>query len=253
MYKIITYIFLFLLHIPSFTQSMQNVRFNQAGEKIVIYYDLTDKSGSKNLFTVSVYYTLNNGIIYIPLESVFGDAGKNVSPGNDKKIIWNVLNDVNELSGEIKFKVVADPEKRAATFGDFDLFVSARTLGHYWPFGGRLGFLGPRKSGFYTSFLYGIYYVTWEEKYIGLMGPILNVVNKEKFRLSGFTGFGIYYYDEYDEYYSSYYGSYDLEWIEHDGYYYEAGFIFTFKHINFTIGIESTDLVSFFTGIGLTI
>jgi hypothetical protein len=246
MYKIITYIFLLLLYIPSFSQSVLNVRFNQAGEKIVIYYDLAGKPGSRDLFTVSIYYTTDNGISYIPLQSVFGDVGRNVSQGNDKKVIWNVLNDVNELSGEVKFKVVANIEKGADTFWDYDLFVSVRTLGDMWPFGGRLGILGPKRAGFYVSFLYGINYEWWNEKYIGLLGPIINIVNKEKFRLSGFTGFGIYYYDEYEEYY-------DYDWTEHQGYYFETGMIFTFNHFNITIGIESTDVVTPFAGIGFTL
>jgi hypothetical protein len=253
MYKIVTYISLFLLYIPSFTQSIQNVRFNQEGEKIVIHYDLAGKSGSRDLFTVSIYYTLDNGISYTPLRSVFGDVGSNVSPGSNKKVMWNVLNDVNELTGEVKFKVVANPEMKASTFWDYDVFLSIRTLGDMWPFGGRIGILGPKRAGFYASFLYGINYESWEEKYIFLIGPIINIVNKEKFRLSGFTGFGIYYYDEFDEYYDYYYGSYDYAWIDHRGYYVEGGMIFTFKHFNITIGIESTDFLMPFAGIGFTL
>ena len=253
MYKIITYIFLFLLYIPSFTQSVHNVRFKQEGDRIVISYDLAGKSGNRDLFTVSIYYTLDNGITYTPLKSVYGEVGSNVSPGADKKAVWSVLNDVNELSGEVKFKVVADPEIRAATFWDYDMFVSIRTLGDKWPFGGRIGILGPKRAGFYTSFLYGINYETWEEEYIYLLGPIINIVNKENFRLSGFVGFGIYYYDEYDEYYDYYYGYYDSEWIEHRGYYFEGGMIYTFKHFNITIGLEATDFITPFAGIGFTL
>lgn len=130
MYKSVLYIFLFLSQLKLYSQSIQNVRFSQAGEKVIILYDLSEISGGTKSYSVKVFYTLDNGRTYIPLKSVYGDAGNDINPGKDKKVIWNVLNDIDELTGEIKFKVTASPE-REITILDYDLFISTRSLGHY--------------------------------------------------------------------------------------------------------------------------
>lgn len=229
---------------------MQNVRFNQAGEKILIFYNLNDISGEKKSFFVKVFYTLDGGRTYVPLKSVYGDIGKDVDPGKDKKVIWNVLNDTDELAGEIQFKVTAFPQKVTAspqkehTILDYDLFISLRSMLDYWPFGGRIGMLGPGRVGGYVSFIYGVEYIEWDEKYIGIGGPIFNMINKDKIRLSAFAGGG--YYEEYIAL-----GEYD--WIDYGGFVFESGLIFTYGHLGFTLGLEISDEVYPFIGIGFTL
>jgi hypothetical protein len=246
-------IFLLLANnILTFSQTVENVRFTQEGEKIIIYYDLKDKAGAKYLYAISVFYSLDNGSTYIPLKSVLGDIGKNISPGNNKKLTWNVLADVNELSGEVKFKVNASPEKKVRTFGDYDFFINTRTQGHFWPFGGRMGILGPGSIGFYVSFYYGIYYEDFEEKYLLLGGPNVNIVNREKFRVALFSGAGYSYYDEYYEYFD-YHDGFQYGWTKRYGFIYEGGLFFNFNHFNIITGIEATDIIVLFAGIGFTL
>ena len=243
MYKSIIYIFLVLSQLHSYSQSIQNVRFSQAGEKVIILYDLSDISGGVKSYSVKVFYTLDNGKTYISIKSVYGDVGNDVNPGRDKKVIWNVLNDTDELKGEIKFKVTASP-KRETTILDYDLFISLRSLGHYIPYGVRIGMLGPGRIGGYVSFIYGVEYIDWDEKYIGTGGPILNIINKNKIRFSVFAGGG--YYQE------SISAGFE-EWIDYGGFVFESGFIFTYSHINFTFGLEISDDAYILAGIGFTL
>lgn len=250
MYKPVIYILLFLFNLQIFSQSVQNVRFNQAGERIFILYDLNDFSGEENSFSVQVFYTLDNGRTYIPLKSAYGDIGNDINPGTDKRVIWNVLNDTDELKGEIKFKVTASPQKVTVsprienTILDYDLFISIRSLGFYWPFGGRLGMLGPGRIGGYVSFVYGIEYVDWDEKYLVIGGPVFNIINKNKIRLSTFAGAG--YYEEYIT-------IGEFEWDDYWGFVLEGGFILTYGHLGFTLGLEISDEIYPFIGVGFTL
>ncbi|UCH15438.1 MAG: hypothetical protein JSV22_05595 [Bacteroidales bacterium] len=252
MYKPVIYTLFFLFHLHSYSQSVENVRFNQAGEKIFIFYDLDDISGEKTLFSVKVFYTLDDGRTYIPVKSAYGDIGNDIDPGQDKKVIWDVLNDTDELTGEIKFKVTVSPQKVTAfkqketTILDYDLFIGLRTMGLYWPFGGRIGMLGPGWVGGYASFIYGVEYVEWDEKYLVVGGPIFNIINKDKIRLSTFAGGG---------YYEEYFSDGDYGWDYDGGFVIEGGFIFTYKHLGFTIGLEIDEWVYLypFIGVGFTL
>ncbi len=152
MHKYLPYLFLILFNASIFSQSVDNVRLEQQGKQIIIYYDLiTD--GYKGNFTVNAYYTQDYGKTYIPLKSVAGDADTNISSGRQKKIVWDVLDDVDELKGDIKFKVTANPEKKY-TFLDYDLFLSYGIIKNHLPIGGRIGILGPNKIGGYIFCFY---------------------------------------------------------------------------------------------------
>ena len=244
MHKYVLYLFLCLFQINIFSQSVENVRFEQQGDQIMIYYDLiTDDT--KGNYSVNAYYTLDYGNTFLPLKSVTGDAGRNISTGKQKKIVWNVLDDVYELTGEIKFKITASQQKRY-TLGDYDLFISLRNLNDYWPFGGRIGLLGPGRIGGYASLVYGVNYEQEREKIIVVGGPILKVVKKEKTSLSIFAGGGYY-----EEYYWDY--LYGLDDESSFGFLGEGGFIMNFGHINITLGLELSDMIYAFTGIGFTL
>jgi len=85
--------------------TVSNVNFSQTGNTVAITYDL---EGTRNRYTISIKCSKDGGNTYsiIPM-AVSGDVGKNVRPGKNKKIKWNVLNDWPEgLSGkEFVFKV----------------------------------------------------------------------------------------------------------------------------------------------------
>ena len=98
-------------------QKVENVRFEQAGKMINIYYDLA-ASQSGQLFDVTVYYSIDGGGSWKgPLNFVSGNTGKNQSAGTGKKISWDVLSECEKLTGNVVFEVRAVPEGAAAVSG----------------------------------------------------------------------------------------------------------------------------------------
>lgn len=99
-------------------QEVKNVRYEQEGKKIIIYYDLVGKV--EDSYLVKISYRQENGSPWIgPLKMVTGDVGENVPTGNNKQIVWDVLKDIEKLSGYIQFKVTAE-------FGKTGFFIDRR-------------------------------------------------------------------------------------------------------------------------------
>jgi len=87
------------------SQGISNVNTEAVGDKVVIRYDLADPK-SDHLFEVSLYFSKDN--FSQTLRSVTGNGvGPTVSSGADRVIIWDVLRDVKELTGEYTFEVRA--------------------------------------------------------------------------------------------------------------------------------------------------
>ncbi len=95
-----------LLFLPlfSFSQKITNVHFEQAGKQIIIYYNLKGKGN----FTVTAYCSTDNGNSWgNALQQVSGDVGENITPGYNKKIVWDVLKEQDKLVGNVIFKINA--------------------------------------------------------------------------------------------------------------------------------------------------
>ena len=254
--KILT-ILLLLYPVILLSQTIENVRFEQSENQIIIYYNLIS-DGYKGTCTVNAYYTLDYGKNFISLKSVTGDAGSNIFTGRNKKIVWDVLSDVYELKGDIKFKVTANPEKKY-TFLDYDLFLSYGIIKNHLPIGGRIGILGPNKIGGYIFCIYnytqgtiydsgggGSPYYETEEYVIITGGPLLNILTKNKYRLSIFAGCG--YCDfTYSEPVT------DWSFINDSYFVIESGAILNFNHFNITVGLEKIDNLYLIAGIGFTL
>jgi hypothetical protein len=101
--------FLISLAAGAYAQRIENVRPEIAGERIHVYYDLLEIAADQPVI-VRVYMSTDGGQTYgEPLVSVSGDVGIVVGPGGNKRIIWDVFEDVDELVSEnIKFRVQAD-------------------------------------------------------------------------------------------------------------------------------------------------
>ena len=100
------HIILLALVIPllSIAQQVENVRFEQQGKQIHIYYDLQ----GNGTYNVQVFCSTDNGKTWgQPLQKVTGAVGKNQKAGNNKEIVWDVLAEREKLEGEIKFKIEA--------------------------------------------------------------------------------------------------------------------------------------------------
>lgn len=103
-------ILLFLsAHLLAQKAGIENVEIQQVGNKIWANYDLFDPSGRSYL--VNLYVSTDGGSNFSdPLLAVSNDVGYGVSPGEGKRIIWDVLEDRNDLKGdEIVFQVEAYP------------------------------------------------------------------------------------------------------------------------------------------------
>jgi len=96
--------------------SVTNVRASQrAGTKLVdIYYDL---SGGTPPISVSVQASSDAGATYaVPVGSLTGDVGANVTAGTNRKITWNAGADWNgQFSAAVKFKITAGGTPPAPT------------------------------------------------------------------------------------------------------------------------------------------
>lgn len=78
-------------------QTVENIRTEQDGEKINIYYQIAN-TNNKQLFRVTISCLVNESN-RITLKSITGDVGDFVIGGkNEYKVIWDVLKDVDELT-----------------------------------------------------------------------------------------------------------------------------------------------------------
>ena len=104
-------IFLILIALNAFatySQKVSNITFKQEQSNIVVYYDLETKTPCK----VSLFVSINGGATWQgPLKKVTGNVGDKVISGKNS-ILWNVLEEFQELSGSnIKFQVRAEELK----------------------------------------------------------------------------------------------------------------------------------------------
>jgi len=88
--------------------TVTNVRASQrAGTKLVdIYYDL---SGGTPPISVAIQASSDAGATYaLPVGSITGDVGANVTAGTNRKITWNAGADWNgQFSAAVKFRITA--------------------------------------------------------------------------------------------------------------------------------------------------
>ena len=91
-----------LLSVAVNAQEISNVNFQQVGKTIEVIYDLSGYESG----TIELFYSTNDGKSYDgPLKAVTGAVGKNQKSGMAKKIVWDVLAEGIEFTGNIKFKV----------------------------------------------------------------------------------------------------------------------------------------------------
>ena len=109
--KYIKQIFLFFIIlnvVTTYSQKVNNITFKQEQSTIIVSYDLETKTPCK----VDMYVSTNGGASWQgPLKKVIGDVGAKIASGSHS-ISWNVLEEIEELSGNnIKFQVRAEEEK----------------------------------------------------------------------------------------------------------------------------------------------
>lgn len=98
MHNVISIIFLFLVG-GIFSQSIENVDFRSEGNTIVVTYDFSHPNPD-SLVNIQIQFKNQLGTVIKPL-SIEGDL-KNVRPGQNKRIVWDVLADKVVLTGNYK-------------------------------------------------------------------------------------------------------------------------------------------------------
>jgi hypothetical protein len=86
-------------------QNITNVVAEAVGSKIIVRYDI-ENANPDQLFEVALYSSKNNFSESLPAVSGNG-VGLSVSSGKDRVIIWDVLKDVKEFTGQYSFEVRA--------------------------------------------------------------------------------------------------------------------------------------------------
>jgi hypothetical protein len=118
---------------------VENVRFQDLGESVLIQYDLDGRNDKK--YEISLSLSGDNGVTFkIKPRSLTGDVGKNIFPGTGKKINWYYKEDFpGGLSGGgFVFAVDAELQKDkskapyvigAAVVGGAAYFITAKKKG----------------------------------------------------------------------------------------------------------------------------
>ena len=106
-YNYFYFIFFCLLGSTTCAQKVNNITFKQEQSHIIVSYELETKNPCK----VSLYVSTNGGATWQgPLKKVTGKVGDKIVSGK-YSIIWNVLEEFQELKGDnIKFQVRASVE-----------------------------------------------------------------------------------------------------------------------------------------------
>lgn len=146
-------------------QKVTNIRAEQRGQDIIVFYSLETTSTC----FVSLVLSQDNGATWgAPLKNISGDNGRNVN-GGEKQILWKVLDEGNQLEGDqLKFKVVAiekkpfEPDLIFVEGGAFEMGEGDDTTYH---FGGN----GPKHSVTLSSFYISKYEVT-QSQWLAIMG-----------------------------------------------------------------------------------
>jgi len=108
MNKFIYITFILLYPVLIYGQSIENINFQQTEEdQVIVTYDIV--GSSNQTFDVELWLSLDGGTSFpTQPKTVSGDVGKDVSAGQGKRIIWQVLYDIRKLEGsDFVFKVVA--------------------------------------------------------------------------------------------------------------------------------------------------
>jgi hypothetical protein len=142
-------------------QTVDSIKVEQAGDKILIHYKIL-LSDEQQVFRVTLSCFLSTGIKLEP-KSITGDVGESVTGGKSEyMIVWDVLKDLEELQ-TAEFSVKAELVKGRPTSQDKNfnptgwdkkrVHIMGSVLLPGPKYGGMISYLG--KWGIGASFLYG--------------------------------------------------------------------------------------------------
>ena len=104
MQRILTCFALVLLFGSLSAQKIDNVRATINGDDIIITYDLSGTEGQE--FKINLYASNSN--FSKPIIKANGDIGSRITPGKDKRVVWNAKNEIPDYKGDLVIEVRGD-------------------------------------------------------------------------------------------------------------------------------------------------
>lgn len=89
-----------------------NVHYTQIQDSVIIYYNLISHAPNER-YRVHLYLSMDGGKNFnLTPQSVSGDVGADILPGNQRRIVWNVLKDYPDgINGKsYQFLIRAQPQ-----------------------------------------------------------------------------------------------------------------------------------------------
>ncbi len=100
--KVVMVIFFSFSASGIFAQHVEIDRIDIRGNKVIVWYVLNDPNDF-NKYSISLFSSLDR--FASPLTKVSGDVGKDVKPGRDNKIIWDITNEIGNFKGSVVLEV----------------------------------------------------------------------------------------------------------------------------------------------------
>ncbi len=85
-------------------QQFTGFETRQMGDNISLIYSVEGEQLGE-LFSFEPYYSLDGERTFRPMRTVWGNIGRGVPGGKNQIFVWDVLEDVNELRGDVTFKL----------------------------------------------------------------------------------------------------------------------------------------------------
>ena len=101
--KPIIVLMLWVITLPAIAQEFTIKKIELTGESIILHYDLIDTIKART-YTINVYASKDSYLA--PLQKIKGDAGLEVKPGQNKKIVWSSKEELGAtFRGDIELEV----------------------------------------------------------------------------------------------------------------------------------------------------
>jgi hypothetical protein len=110
------------------------------GRNVIVHYNLDDGANSSRQFLVQLYSSQDN--FTTPLTRVTGDFGPEVSAGVDKKIVWDITQELGAFKGNISLELrgrVYVPFVKIKDIEDDQVFKRGRNYPLNWTSGNLSG------------------------------------------------------------------------------------------------------------------
>ncbi|HOP04011.1 MAG TPA: caspase family protein [Tenuifilaceae bacterium] len=100
------------------SQEFTDINVKQLGSNVNLEYSIIGEQIGQT-FNVSPSYSVDGGRSFLPMKSVSGYVGASVLGGKNQVIIWNVLNDLPALQGDVVFKLSGNSKSTQALEDEF--------------------------------------------------------------------------------------------------------------------------------------